>query len=724
MKSNIFKMGRLTVLLAAVLAFGAPFTLTSCKEDISEDEYAVATKQTITDYISEHDSLSLIKALFDEVKLGNLENASVLTSVFSSRGNYTVFAPTNDAVQAYMDSVVGHQNAAIAELPDDQKKRIALNCVIDNGSTAAYETADFSSFVGTNVIPVSNLNNRRLNISELNDNFYVNDNAKILTAFSNVELSNGMLHVVDHVISPSVKTVAQLIKDSKNMRIMGKLLEVTGWADSLALNSEEEEEYETQNVGYAGSKKNFPGVDNFDYQITRKVAYTAFVETDEVLANDWGVPAPAYNEETGEIDNWADIMSVIEDKCASLLAVSTDKGDYTNVNNAVNQFVGYHLLDGGLSADEFVQHFNEYGYNFVDARNPSDKYTVIVYDYYPTKCNPTGVLKITQLPDTKEFYLNRISNLRNGFPYQQGMGDYQEVPGQPVKPQFVNKPGQNGCNIKVSLTNEGNDNNALNGYFYPIDHVLINNEETRTALASERIRVDVCTILPEILSNELRGRGAAYFLNGFFKNIMNESSGTEIYYLRQGYAGVGSGWRDYQGDELLITGRFDFVIKLPPVPKDGTYEIRMGVSNNSLRTMMQPYFGNSPYNMQPVSLPIDQREEVGNIPGKPWVADTGDEETDRENDRNLRNQGYMKGSNYMMPAGSTAGDDGVFQTNRNLSGSPALRRILTTQYMERGKSYYMRFKSAIESSTGQFQLDYFELVPSEVVNGTIPEDIW
>lgn len=342
MKRNIFNMSRLTVLLATLFLLGVPFSLTGCKEDISEDEYAIATKQTISDYISEHDSLSLIKALFDEVKLGNLENASVLTSVFSSRGNYTVFAPTNEAVQAYIDSVVGHANAVISELSDDQKKRIALNCVIDNGSMAAYETADFSSFVGTNVIPVSNLNNRRLNISEADDNFFINDNAKILTQFSNIELSNGMLHMVDHVISPSVKTLAQLIKDANNMRIMGKLLEVTGWADSLSLSTEEEEAYENLTVGYAGSKKTTANFGNFDYQLTRKVAYTAFVETDEVLAKEWGVPAPVYNEETGEIENWNDILSKIEDKCSTLLSINENRGDYTNVKNAVNQFVGYH----------------------------------------------------------------------------------------------------------------------------------------------------------------------------------------------------------------------------------------------------------------------------------------------------------------------------------------------------------------------------------------------
>ena len=84
-------------------------------------------------------------------------------------------------------------------------------------------------------------------------------------------------------------------------------------------------------------------------------------------------------------------------------------------------------------------------------------------------------------------------------------------------------------------------------------------------------------------------------------------------------------------------------MKLPPVPESGTYELRLGTSNNELRTMVTVYLGDSPYNAQPVGLPIDQREAVSNIPGNPWKQDTGDEETDRENDRNLRNQGYMKG---------------------------------------------------------------------------------
>jgi hypothetical protein len=44
--------------------------------------------------------------------------------------------------------------------------------------------------------------------------------------------------------------------------------------------------------------------------------------------------------------------------------------------------------------------------------------------------------------------------------------------------------------------------------------------------------------------------------------------------------------------------------------------------------------------------------------------------------------------------------------------------------MEPGKTYYLRFKSALEDRNAQFFVDYFEIVPSQVYNGTEPEDIW
>ena len=80
----------------------------------------------------------------------------------------------------------------------------------------------------------------------------------------------------------------------------------------------------------------------------------------------------------------------------------------------------------------------------------------------------------------------------------------------------------------------------------------------------------------------------------------------------------------------------------------------------------------------------------------------------------------MKAPNYFCVDG-TKGKT----TCRNASpDSPALRRILTSEYMYPNKTYYLRFKSAIESDVTQLMLDYFEFVPKKIYNGETPEDIW
>lgn len=712
MKKNKMYISRWAGLLGAGMLIAAPFAMTGCKEDISEDAYAIKTMQTMMDCINSTDSLSEIKALFEEVRLGRSSNASVLASVLSARGNYTVFAPSNRAVRMYLQQVTGSESATLADLTQEQKELVALNCIIDNGSNGAYEIADFPSDGGT--FSTSNLKDRRLACEQNASNDYVINGNAVVTQ-SNIEVSNGMLHVVDHVIAPSTNSVAELVQAADNMHIMGQLLTITGWADSLAVNTTSEEEYENENMAYAGSTRRFASFD-FPYMEKRVKGYTAFIETDAVFQADWGVPAPEYDEVNGVVTNWDGangVFEVLKSKLAAALGIDANNfpTDYTSPTNPLNQFVAYHIVDGGMATDEFVHHHNEYGYDYgTDLKNPlKSGYSVNVWDYYTTKGRPRGLLKITQLPDgDTDYYLNRISSYDNGFD-----GDYHET-------GFVPNTPTNGLNVRVNPLNGENDNNALNGFYFPIDNVLVNSPETRSALGKERIRIDISTMLPEIVSNDLRGRSARYFPQGYFSNICNENQGTQIYYLQDGYVASNGSWKDYQGDEILVSGRFDFVLKLPPVPEDGTYELRMGASLNTLRCMVQVYIGESPYSTTPIGLPIDERETVSMIPGQPWVADTGDEVTDRENDRNLRNQNYMKAPNYFCVDGSKGKE-----TCRNASPStPALRRILNQQFFYRNKTYYLRFKSAIESDVTQLMLDYFEFVPTNIYNGEEPEDIW
>ena len=51
-----------------------------------------------------------------------------------------------------------------------------------------------------------------------------------------------------------------------------------------------------------------------------------------------------------------------------------------------------------------------------------------------------------------------------------------------------------------------------------------------------------------------RGAGLFYFPKGYFSNISGETTGTTILYLQNGYASMSGAWKDYKGDEILVTG--------------------------------------------------------------------------------------------------------------------------------------------------------------------------
>lgn len=722
----------------AMATLFSPITFYSCKENIDESAYAIAEKKQIVELLeSDTAQYSNFIKILSDVKLGTSDNASKLISVLSSRGNYTVFAPTNEAFKTFLHDKL--KLNSINELSDEQKKMIAYNCVIDNGDNAAYELADFPANGTT--FGFATLDDRRLTSEQkASGDYYINADAKIIK--SNAEASNGMLHTVDHVIFPSTQSVADIVASTPNTRIMGQLMALTGWKDKLdtKISTNAEDKYLKDYAGRIGTKEYFEGEGGkYPFMSKRRVRYTAFVEPDQVLHDEWGIPLPEYDENANsdnKIKNWDAILQALESKCEAVMG-ETAKGDYTNEDNTLNRFVAYHILEGGMPLNGIVQHYNEFGYDLgSDTKNPqTKKLAVNIWDYYTTIGKHRALLKVTQVggsdynmaagEDATHYFINRISRYDDSF-----NGTYEELGHTP-------NSVANGLNVRIMEQNEVADengdtkvypNNALNGYFYTINHILVNSKETYTALGSERIRFDVTTMLPEMLSNDLRiSDGYQYFPKGYFSNILNEGQSTKIFYLSSKSTG-GPGWKDAQGDEFLVTGAYNFVMKLPPVPKSGSYELRMGVVNNLLRSMVQCYLdeGNS-YPVTPTSLPIDQRENAAtDWPGKIWVKDEDnnfDEAICRECDRNLRNMGYLKGPNYWCLNGSK-GKTTVREHYTGGAYGPNLRYIVKRQYFDKDKTYYIRFKCAVDNPNSQFFLDYFEFCPSEVYDSPTGEDIW
>ena len=685
----------------SVAAFGglmvafSCFSLFSCKEDISQEDYSIKTEQTMTDYLTTNADFSDLKAIFDRVKLGNSDEASSLTSVLSARGNYTLFAPTNSAIEAYMSKL---GVSSVDELTYDQAELIAFSCLIDNGDENAYEESDFPT-PGT--FGQTNLNDRLLTCALDSTNVYlINGSSEVVS--TNHEVSNGMIHVISSVIAPSSDNVYELIAEADNMKVIASLIKATTWSDSMAV-ADRDADYEKEEHD---EKYNLSGVGGtFTVMQRRYIGFTALAETDDVFQKEWGITLTTDAEGNVDVDK---LLADITPHCEAAYGTEA-RGDYSNPDNAVNRFVAYHFMYGKMAYDRFVHHYNEYLYKYGDNKKPqTNSLPVNVWDYYTTMGKYPGLIKITQVGDTgfeldneHTIYANRISIYND-----ERDGDYKET-------------GVKDAGVKIFPDNGTNDNNAQNGYYFPIDKILIYNDDVRNNLGQERIRVDITTMLPEIASNSCRGNGYYRFPNGYFDNITNETSGTILLYLMDAYSPSGGAWRDYQGDEVMVAGQYDFVLKLPPAPKTGTYEIRMGASHNTLRGMAQIYFGSDPLRLAPAGLPYDMRQSVGTT-AIPWVEDGDDDDENLENDKNMRNQGYMKGPNYFCITNGK-GDETV----RTIGGSSAaLRRIIGVYELDANKTYYLRFKSALKKLDSQLFLDYFEIVPTNVYNGVSAEDIW
>lgn len=676
----------------AVMAF------TSCKDSVDESNMYSFTGNTVTSYLSGKPAYSDFYSMLQTIRLSD-KSASTIAELLSARGNYTVFVPTNEAMHAYVDSIMGEQNYDISMLSDSIKEHIVRNSIIDNGDFMAYKTTDFNI---EGALGSTNMNDRYVTVAFKNVNgksvVVVNTLSKIVA--SDIEVENGVIHIVDHVVSLSMSTLPSLIAQTSNTKVFSRLLEETGWADSMvAYRDEKYEEYHPATIPNHWSDQ--PPIKTPDH---RKYGFTAFVEPDELYAKEWGLQldiAPI----SGKIVNWDDILAVIKEKCANMPVYAERQKRSNNPNvaddlrdqdNAVNQFVAYHILKQSIPFNKLVIHFNEMGF----AYNRPENLTLNCYNYYETIGKCRRLMKIIEGRVTEGKRINRRSTYDNGRE-----GTYDEL--------TVLYPG-----IKIEGVNGIEPNNALNGNYYLIDNVLEYDRATETSLANERIRFDVNDFMNELINNNLRRPNVETHIGlpaGYCEGltISNET------YLAYNSEYSPLAWRNYMGDEIMAYGQYDFVYKLPPVPVTGTYELRMASSTNPYRGMAQIYLGTNKENLPAVGLPVDLRLR-GVDPAVGWQADTEDQTVNQAIDKAMRNHGYMKAPCF---SGLTSGD-GVTRSLRSVdgSGNSALRYIITTQTFYADQVYYLRYKSILEDKYAQFFFDYLEFVPKSVL--AAGEDIW
>ncbi len=620
---------------------------------------------------------------------------TTLKQLLGARGHYTVFAPTNEAIQTYLDSL---KNKGLIEEAnwdgfhdyhkhDSIRDLVVLNSVIDMGDDReALQTCDFPDKQDAEIV-FPTMYERKVTVHYgSNSDIYINE-ALVDPEIQDVTLTNGVVHCMRDVAAPSLRNLGDFIKQTLENKTEGfyvacMLAAAAGLSDTLGAYIDPV--YEMMYKSNLIPKKIVLATLEHRY-----FGYTLFAETDAFWSREIGKPALEITIE--DVRDYLVKQGVYPD--------AKNDEDYESEDNLINQFITYHLLPQRLNTDRLSTHGHEYGYSKIN-KTP----TVPVWDFYVTM-GKRRLLKLYESRESNGIYLNRFAVLDNGR-----RGTYHEL---------YCKPGNEG--ILIGAPDVKGDKNLRNAMIYPLDKLLVYSKEVRNEMGDRRVRFDLASIFPEVLNSDARGITDFSFPSDDvyqFCADLNVMKGATFNYRHYSDAGV------YQGDQFPGSGRLDIIIRMPPVPRAGMYEVRSFQHGASDRSMYQFYWGTDPENLPSAGLPIDFRVggEVMYVNGQEhpshmgWEADTEDDDYNAEVDKKLRNNDYMKGPKYIT------NEDGSYNQRETSSFS---RRILFRQYIDPDKTYYIRFKSCLDDAGRSILLDYFEYAAKEVYdNPETPEDIW
>ena len=699
----------------------ASLFVAGCTEDIDTSSRYVFKEETITSYLSKHEQYSEYFRLLGEVLVSDLSNTSV-SQLLSARGHYTVFAPTNDAIQEYLDSLVKQNvipEASWDAFPTERKRDsirhvIVFNSIIDSGDDYNYYEINAlpqSTSTSNSVeIPLPNMNDRKLTVqyTDVADSILIND-CSIDLNNRDILCINGVIHAMHNVISPSNNTLDYLLKSyienpNSGFVVAAKIVQASGLFEELSKNRDDayEELFQTNKIPIKNEETKGETA-TFHTPEHRYYGFTFFAETDDFWTNAIG-KANVTDITLEDVVNYLDGLGVYPEYKRD--------NNYSSEDNLLYQFITYHLLPERLNPNTLVYHYNEMGFS------PNNKKpTVPVMEYYTTM-GKRRLLKIYESAESNGVYLNRFPTLDNGR-----RGTYHELSCDPDKE-----------GIAVGNPNMEGENNIRNGIIYPIEKLLYYSDETRDNLQRQRIRWSVPSMWPEFMNNDIRcseitdeKHKNVYIPTDEQYNYLEEvdiSSETRFNY----WTGRGNGWQNMQGDEMTIRGFTDCIMRLPPVPRRGTYELRFAVqSGGSQRGMVQFYWGTRKDKLPAMGIPMDLRQAAdntlhtanGNIPSDiGYERDRDDDDYNAEVDKRMRNNGFMKGCNQYC-----AGGPGTSSMMR--ASDICSRRIIIRETMDPDEIYYIRFKTVMDDDTRFFYMDYMEYCAKEVYdNPERPEDIW
>lgn len=615
----------------------------SCNEEDLPDNYYTATEMTAAGFLQND------PARFSEFTR-ILQRANFL-STLATYGEYTLYAPTNEAVNNYLSA---NNYGSVEDIPQNVCDTIARTHIVKGG---VYFTADVSD--GT--LPLLNMDDRNITItcdSDVNNNnaiiYYVNKSAKMIERDDSV--TNGVVHTIDHLLVSTSMLLPDLIKQDTTSTIFASALALTG----VELNMRKVEDY-SYTIGRDSVEEGLPEVffgaegekwTKVKFVERRYFKYTAFVETDETF-------------EKAGIYNINDLIAKAKAWYDNVFPEDAGKydDDYTHPKNPLNRFVSYHILPFLVNYDQLVVSGQIKDY-YCDLSKADAE------DYYETMAQ--GCILRASGPKDGKVYLNRKRM------------DVLITPGVRVL-----SPTESGLNLQ----------DCANGVYHYISAPLYFNPEA----LNNRMRIDATTLFPDFLNMskcrvQFNEKTMTMFKNNYLTNVKATS---------QSLIGVRGNeiWTNsWEGNMVAICGEFDIEIKLPPVPKTGMYELRLGYSVNPSRGIIQVYLNGVACGV-PVNL---QQGPEG------WKEDTEDEEENRATDKSMHNRGFMKAPD------SQGGDISNGGTPFRAAGH-IMRRVLYTGEIRQDQENWLRFRQLLKGNYS-LSLDYIELCPKNIYASPEGED--
>ncbi|MBP6459781.1 MAG: fasciclin domain-containing protein [Crocinitomicaceae bacterium] len=201
------RMMRLTLVVLLALMF---LNCTSDKFKESTDESV-----NITDYLRQNDQYSMFLEILEITNYASFMN---------TYGTYTLFLPTNDAVTGYLKDLGA---TAIKDVPlADLQNIVKLHILGQEVTTTSFNDGKIStpSLYGQFLVTgAANTNG----VSSITVNRVAN------ITVSNVNVGNGVIHVIDKVLRVVDKTLAQTIEKEASLSLFTEALKATGWYDKL-----------------------------------------------------------------------------------------------------------------------------------------------------------------------------------------------------------------------------------------------------------------------------------------------------------------------------------------------------------------------------------------------------------------------------------------------------------------------------------------------------------